>query len=263
MRAVALPLVVLIGAAYEVVLLFTPLLAPYRFPIPYAVPVFDTPFVLAAVAVAYLCLKRHRLHADRRSAVLGPVCWLAALLGLAHILTQPDYPGTPGVNPGIAPYFFFLSYLAAFVGAGLALRAPAGRLALSERARFWVGVGFLALGLLLALVVPEIRPVLPSLVMRPGRLTPFAIAAGGIVNGLAALGALWAGRRVLAGREADPFARCLVLATLIWLFGLAGFLIHPFRYGVSWYVAGFARPVGLGVILLGLARAQETRRGAS
>ncbi|MBI1962472.1 MAG: hypothetical protein HYS37_03770 [Candidatus Rokubacteria bacterium] len=135
MRAVALPLVVLIGAAYEVVLLFTPLLAPYRFPIPYAVPVFDTPFVLAAVAVAYLCLKRHRLHADRRSAVLGPVCWLAALLGLAHILTQPDYPGTPGVNPGIAPYFFFLSYLAAFVGAGSRSgRRPGGSRSPSARA---------------------------------------------------------------------------------------------------------------------------------
>lgn len=263
MRAVALPLVVLIGAAYEAVLLFTPLLAPYRFPIPYAVPVFDTPFVVAAAIVAYLSLKRHRLHADRRSAALGPVLWLAALLGLAHILAQPDYPGTPGVNPGIAPYFFFLSYCSVFTGVALALWGPQGRVHLSERARFWIGVGGLVLALLVALGVPEIRPLLPPLVMKPGRLTPFAITVAGILNGVPALAALWAGRRTLTGPDRDPLALCLLLAALVWLFGLAGFLIHPFRYGVSWYVAGFARPVGLGVILLGLARAQETRRGVS
>src|SRR5207247_1546659 len=40
------------------------------------------------------------------------------------------------------------------------------------------------------------------------------------------------------------------------LVGLPGFLLWPFRYGVTWYVAGLARPVGLGVILVGLMREQ-------
>src|SRR5207247_11033542 len=91
-------------------------LAPYRFAIPYAVPIFDTPFVLAAIGVRYLCWERHRVRQDVRSASLGGALWLAGLLGVAHILTQPDYSSALGVSPGIAPYFFFLSYLAGFVG---------------------------------------------------------------------------------------------------------------------------------------------------
>src|SRR2546422_10935312 len=86
-------------------------LAPYRFAIPYAVPIFDTPFVLAAIGVGYLCWERHRVRQDVRSASLGGALWLAGLLGVAHIVAQPDYSSTAGVNPGIAPYFFLLSYL--------------------------------------------------------------------------------------------------------------------------------------------------------
>ena len=101
--------VVLIGLAYCTILIFSPLLHPYRFPIPYAVPIFDTPFVLAALAVGYLCLERHRLLQDFRSAAIGLTLWCGALLACTHILAQPDYPGTPGVNPGVAPYFFLSS----------------------------------------------------------------------------------------------------------------------------------------------------------
>jgi len=40
---------------------------------------------------------------------------------------------------------------------------------------------------------------------------------------------------------------------VIWLSDSPGFL-WPFRYGLPWYIAGLARPVGLGVILVGLMR---------
>ena len=98
----------LLGLVYFGILIFTSVLAPYRFPMPYAVPIFDTPFVLAAIGVGYLCWERHRLRQDLRSASLGGALWLAGLLGVAHILAQPDYPSTAGVEPGVAPYFLFL-----------------------------------------------------------------------------------------------------------------------------------------------------------
>src|SRR5207244_9045058 len=55
-----------LGIAYFAVLLLTDLLNPLRlrFPIPYAVPIFDTPFALVALGVGYLCLERHRLRHD-------------------------------------------------------------------------------------------------------------------------------------------------------------------------------------------------------
>src|SRR5262249_58938357 len=83
-----LMLVATVGLAYEAVLLFTSVLTPYRFPIPYAVPIFDTPFVLVATGIGYLCLERHRLRQDFQSAAIGTSLWLAALLAIAHILTQ-------------------------------------------------------------------------------------------------------------------------------------------------------------------------------
>src|SRR5205814_1758580 len=133
-----------------------------RFPTPYAVPIFDVPFALVAVGVAYLCLERHRLRQDARSAGMGTTLWLTALLALAHVFAQPDYPANPGVNPGIAPYFCFLSY----------------------------------------------------------------------------------------------FAGYFLLAAFIWNLGLLGFLLYPFRYSIPWYLLGFARPLGVGVIFVGLLREQ-------
>src|SRR5262249_57824142 len=100
---ILLVLVATLGFAYEAILLFTSVLTPYRFPIPYAVPIFDTPFVLVATGIGYLCLERHRLRQDFQSAAIGTSLWLAALLAIAHILTQPDYPGMRDVNPGLAP----------------------------------------------------------------------------------------------------------------------------------------------------------------
>src|SRR5207249_11137988 len=68
-------LLALSGLVYFGLLIFTSVLAPYRFPIPYAVPIFDTPFVLAAIGVGYLCWERHRLRQDLRSASLGGALW--------------------------------------------------------------------------------------------------------------------------------------------------------------------------------------------
>src|SRR3989442_11984383 len=91
-RSILLLATAFVVILYEAILLFTPLLAPYRFPIPYAVPIFDSPFALMAIGVAYLCLERHRLRQDAQSAVLGMTLWVAGLLALAHIFAQPDYP---------------------------------------------------------------------------------------------------------------------------------------------------------------------------
>jgi signal transduction histidine kinase len=247
---------VLVGVAYLAVLIFTKLLAPYRFPIPYAVPIFDGPFVIVAVGIAYLCLERHRLRQDFCSVALGVAFGLAALLGIAHILVQPDYPGTPGVNPGVAPYFFFLSYLAVLTGIALATQLGLRRLPLSDRARGWMTAGVLCAGAILVLTVLLVRPHLPSLVMKPGRMTPFTIWLAGTASALVAGWALWAGRRHGAVRSDDGFVRFLQIAAGVWLLGIAGFLIFPFRYSVSWYIAGFARPIGMGLIFMGLMREQ-------
>src|SRR5437870_383759 len=155
-RSVLTVLLALSGLVYFGVVTLTSVLAPYRFAIPYAVPIFDSPFVLAVIVVA----------------------------------------------------------------------------------------------------VWAIRPLLPPLVMKPGRLTPFAILAGALSAGLAGVWALAAGRKRASGKDGDVLAAFLPLAAFIWLLGLTGFLLWPFRYGLPWYIAGLARPVGLGVILVGLMREQ-------
>jgi signal transduction histidine kinase/ActR/RegA family two-component response regulator len=246
----------LAATLYEALLLFTPLLAPYRFPIPYAVPIFDSPFALMAIGVAYLCLERHRLRQDVQSAVLGMTLWVTGLLAIAHIFAQPDYPGTPGVNAGVAPYFFFLSYFFALAGLGLTAHYGDRQLRLSDRGRLMIMIGLLVLSVAIVLAVLEIRPLLPSMVMRPGRLTPFAIWMAGITNGFAGIWALWGGRTKVGSQEPSRLQPLLFFAVFIWLIGLIGFLIHPYRYGISWYLAGVARPVGVGLIFVGLLREQ-------
>ena len=255
-RSILLLATALVAILYEAILLFTPLLAPYRFPIPYAVPIFDTPFALMAIGVAYLCLERHRLRQDAQSAVLGMTLWVAGLLAVAHIFAQPDYPGTPGVNAGVAPYFFFLSYF--FVLTGLALAAHYGdhQLPLSDGARFKIVIGLLVLSAVIVIAVVQIRPILPSLVMPPGRMTPFACWVGGITNGLVGIWALWGGRTKFARRDPSGSQPLLFCAGFIWLIGLIGFLLHPYRYAISWYVAGVVRPIGVGLIFVGLLREQ-------
>lgn len=249
-------LLLLAGFAYFATLIFTPVLVPYRFPIPFAVPIFDIPFALVAFGVGYLALERHRLRQDFRTASLGVSLWLAGLLAVAHIAAQPDYPGTPGVNPGVAPYFFFLSYLTGFLGIGLATHYGDRRFPLRDRERLWVGLGVLCLSILIVITVLQIRPILPSLVMKPGRLTPFAVTAAGISNGLVGAWAFWGSLKKLYGKEHDWFAAVFLLATSIWLIAMVGWLIFPFRYSVSWYLAGLARPAGVLAIFVGLLREQ-------
>jgi signal transduction histidine kinase/CheY-like chemotaxis protein len=247
---------VLAGTGYFAVLIFTSLLHPFRFPTPYAVPIFDSPFVLAGLAVGYLGLERHRLLQDFRSASLGMMLWLAAILALAHVGAQPDYPGTPGVNPGVAPYFFLLSYLAGFASIGLATHFGHRQLPLRDRERLWIALGLFVLSSLIIIAVVQIRPLLPSLVMKPGRLTPFALWVAGVSEGCVGVWALWGAVKKCFGKDRDWFSGFLLLAGIIWMVGLVGFLLFPYRYAVSWYLAGLARPIGVGAIFVGLVREQ-------
>ena len=156
-----LPLLLVVAgaAAYEAVLLLTSGAdLPYRFPTPFAIPIFDTPFALVAIGVGYLCLERHRLRQDLESAAIGITLWLTALLAFAHILAQPDYPVNPGVNPGIAPYFFFACFFVGLAGIGLAAHHGDRPFPLTDRARFWIGAGVLALSVVLATLILLVRP---------------------------------------------------------------------------------------------------------
>jgi signal transduction histidine kinase/CheY-like chemotaxis protein len=252
-----LVLVAMAGLGYEALLLFTSLLAPYRFPIPYAVPLFDIPFVLVATGIAYLCRERHRTRQDFQSAAIGTALFLAALLAIGHILTQPDYPFSEGVNPGIAPYLFFASYLAALTGVALGTHYAYRQLPLTDRGRTLVIAGCIALSVVIVVLVRIAGPLLPAVVMSPGRLTPFAVWTAGVLNGLAAVWALWAWQRQLRqARMPQGFVNLLALAAVVWVLGLVGFLLYPYRYGVSWYLAGLARPFGVGVIFVALLREQ-------
>src|SRR5262249_34845410 len=254
---ILLLLVATLGLAYEALLSFTSVLEPHRFPIPYAVPIFDTPFVLVATSIGYLCLERHRIRQDFQSVAIGASLWLAALMALGHILTQPDYPGTPGVDPGLAPYLFFATYLAALTGVGLGTHFADRQLPLTDRARWLIVVGCVGFCIVIVQVVLIVYPLLPSLVMRPGRLTPFAVWTGGILNGVVALWALWGWRhRLRASGSQQGFVNLLALAAFVWVVGLLGFLLFPYRYAISWYVSGFARPIGVLVIFVALLREQ-------
>src|SRR5438876_712988 len=94
-RSILLLATALVAILYEAILLFTPLLAPYRFPIPYAVPSFYKNFALFAINIAHFYLTRHRLHHDAQSAVRCMTHWVARLFADAQTFAQPDYPGTP------------------------------------------------------------------------------------------------------------------------------------------------------------------------
>jgi signal transduction histidine kinase/CheY-like chemotaxis protein len=249
-------LVILASLAYEAALVFTHLLDGQRFSTPYAVPIFDTPFVLVAIGVGYLCLERHRLRNDFQSAALGNMLWLAAVLALAHILAQPDYPAAPSISAGVAPYYYLASYLAVFLGIGLATQRGRRSFPLTDRGRLWVGLAVLGVAATVTAAVLFVQPVLPSTAMTPGRLTSFAVWMFASTSGIAALWALFGARRNWLSQEEDRFSGALLLAVVIWMLGLSGFLIVPFRYSIPWYLAGFARPLGVCVIFMGLLREQ-------
>src|SRR2546427_13182439 len=85
---ILLLLVATLGLAYEAILLFPSFLAPYRFPIPYAVPIFDTPFVLVATGIGHLCPERHRFRQDFESAAHGMSLLFGRLVAGGHIRSQ-------------------------------------------------------------------------------------------------------------------------------------------------------------------------------
>jgi signal transduction histidine kinase len=243
---------VAVGAFYESLVWFGwPGITP-RFPTPYAVPIFDLPFALVAIGIGYLCLERHRLRQDGRSAGLGTTLWLTALLAFSHVLAQPDYPANPGVNAGIAPYFFFLSYFAGLAGIGLAAHCGECSFPLTGRGRLALGAAVVVLTGVLTTAVLHVRPLLPP--VAGGRFTAFGLGAGYFVLATAGVWALSGGLRRYAAR--DPFGGYFLLAAFIWIVGLLGFLLHPVRYSIPWYLAGFARPLGVGVIFVGLLREQ-------
>src|SRR5881296_2064791 len=243
---------VAVGALYESLVWFRWGAMMQRFPTPYAVPIFDVPFALVAVGIGYLCLERHRLRQDARSAGMGTTLWLTALLALSHVLAQPDYPANPGVNAGIAPYFFFLSYFAGLVGIGLAAHCGERGFPLTGRGQLAIGAGVVALSGVLMTAVLHVWPLLPP--VAGGRFTPFGLGAGYFVLATAGVWALSGGLRRYAAR--DPFGGYFLLAAFLWILGLLGFLLYPFRYSIPWYLAGFARPLGVGVIFVGLLREQ-------
>jgi hypothetical protein len=142
-RVLLVAVCLVVGLVYEGLIWFGWGALMPRFPTPYAVPIFDVPFALVAIGIGYLCLERHRLRQDARSAGMGTTLWLTALLAFSHVLAQPDYPANPGVNAGIAPFFFFLSYFGSGHGRRLATRLavslrslPTGRP--SRRPHAWI-----------------------------------------------------------------------------------------------------------------------------
>src|SRR5437867_8432928 len=156
-RVLLVLLYVTVGVLYESLVWFGSGAITPRFPTPYAVPIFDVPFALVAVGIGYLCLERHRLRQDARSAGMGGTLWLTALLALSHVLAQPDYPANPGGNAGIAPYFFFLSYFAGLAGSGLAAHCGERSFPLTGRSRLAIGAGGIVLRRVLRIAGWQLR----------------------------------------------------------------------------------------------------------
>ena len=249
-------LIIALSLAYQTTLVLTHLLDRQRLPTPYAVPMFDAPFVLVAIGVGYLCFERHRLRNDFQSAALGNMLWLAAVLTVVHILAQPDYPTTTLIDPTLAPYLYLAGYLTVFLGIGLATHHGNRAFPLEDRGRFWLGVGVFALATLVVGALLALQPLLPVVSLAEGNLSPFAIFLYAVSTGGAALWSFLGAWRHQRSQAEDHFSRALLVALIIWMLGLVGFLFVPFRYSLPWYLAGFARPLGVGVIFVGLLREQ-------
>jgi signal transduction histidine kinase len=254
-RAALVAVLAWLGLAYHATLAFWPALAAFRLPAPHAVAVFDVPFGLVAMGVAYLCLERHRLRRDVRSAALGVTLWLAALLALARVLVEADYPGPVGHDDALASCLLMLSYLVALAGVGLATHRGESPLPLHNATRVAIAGGVLALAGAILVSLLGLRPLLPALVAPSGRLTTAAVWAGALMTAAAARWGLHGYRRWRGDHEGE-FSGPLFLAGFIWFVGLVGFLVESDRYGVGWYVAGAARPLGVGLVFMGLLREQ-------
>src|SRR5205814_672759 len=118
-------------------------------------------------------------------------------------------------------YFFFSSYLAGFLGAGLAAHYARRDLILSDRTRLLLAVvGFLvSVGIVVGVL--NVMPFLPSPVMKPGRMTPLTVWVVAIVHGSVGVWALSGGRRAYRERgDTQLFGGFLLLAVFVWLIGL-------------------------------------------
>lgn len=253
---IALAAALACGLGYLLLIIrFAPTLQAGRFPLPWAVPIYEGPFAVASLAAGYLCFQRHRLREDVGSAALGVGLWVTTVFTVSHMLSQPDYGWRSFLPPPVAPAFLFLAYTAFFMSLGLSAYVGRRRLPLTDRSRVIVGVGafVVAAGIVAGLVLAA--PALPPLV-KAGILTPAGRWFGLLTAGAAGVWSLLGVARKLWRGNDLPFTGFLALSSLLLLAAVAGFLLVPFRYSLTWYVAGFARPVGASILFLGLLSEQ-------
>jgi signal transduction histidine kinase len=240
--------------AYHALLAFVTPVAEYPLPVPYALPVLEGSFALVGMGVAYLCLERHRLRQDLRSVALGVALWVTSLLALAHLLAQPEYAGAT-LGAEVAGCLFLVSFLVALAGAAIVTHGGRRKFALGDTALALIAGGGVAITAGLVALVWQAPGLLPGLVAPSGRLSPMMLTAASV--GTAALG-FWGLHRFPRSRQPGEteFLRLVSLASLLWLVGMVGFLIRPERDGLAWHLASLARPVGVGLIFVGLLREQ-------
>ena len=141
--------------------------------------------------------------------------WLTGLLALAHIFAQPDYPGTPASTPAWRRTSIALRRTSgAFLGVALSTHYGRRPLPLTDQARYGIGLALLALAAIIVAVVVQIRPIVPSFVMPPGRWTPFALWVTGLTIGAAAIWAIVGSIRRIRAKDPDPYARFFLLASM-------------------------------------------------
>src|SRR5262249_41704572 len=85
---------------------------------------------------------------------------------------------------------------------------------------------------------------------------PFAVWSAAVMYGIVGVFVLFGCRRRAPAQDGDLVVKFYLLAAFIWLLGLLGFLTHPYRFAVSWYLGGFARPLGVAVVFVSLLREQ-------
>lgn len=238
--------------AYEALLLLTPLLSLKRFPNPAAAALLDTPYVLAGLGAAYLAFEHHRLRGLRRSAVLAGTLGFTGVIAFAHVLAPSEPAAASPVDANVASYFFFASYLTGFVAIALAAGQGLTERRVEDRRFAWIGAA--AVLLAAAGVIAGIslgRHHLPLLAAPLGGFMPTGLVGAGALTGLAGTWALFTARRGV-GPDGDEMGASLFVAAFVWIVALTGLLLDPSPYSVAWYVAGFARPLGMAVIFLGL-----------